>query len=190
MRIAIIDPYFAVGLGYQATGWFNAFVGGGYRVRAFCSGHVHWATRPLYDRPFPPGLSNVDGGEVLRLPVRLLPRDIAVCTGLLKEVLEFSPDMTVAVYPGTMFASQIIRHRDALPGSLFCTFADNRAQRRVAASGLRPAIKRGLLDVSFHLLKRRYYGGRWRSAMRSSSRHRTPPTSSSRESPAVANASG
>ncbi|MBN2562298.1 MAG: glycosyltransferase [Phycisphaerae bacterium] len=159
MRIAIVDPYFIKGLGYQTTGWFDALVAQGHHVRVFCSCYVGNVVRHLYDhrQPFVQGLTEVDGGEVLRLPGRQLPRDIVECPGLAREVLAFSPETTLAIYPGTMFARDLIAHRDMIPGSLFSTFGENRCQRDVTETGIRPKAKRTLLDAAFFLLKRPHY---------------------------------
>jgi glycosyltransferase involved in cell wall biosynthesis len=158
MRIAIVDPYFAVGLGYQTTGWFNALVALGEQVRAFCSCTAAFSSaRHLYRRSFPSGLSREGGGEVLRLPSYILPRDMALCSGLLRRVREFQPEATLAIYPGTLFAREIIEQRNRLPGVLFTTFADNRAQRRSAFPSRSHTLKRMLIDCAFYLLKRRFH---------------------------------
>lgn len=158
MRIAIVDPYFAIDLGYQTTCWFGALVAQGHHVRAFSSCYVDEMVRHLYKEPFPEGLFELGGGEVLRLPARLLPRSMVLCTGpLLKELRAFVPDATLMVYPGTLFARDVIAHRKALPGSLFSAFGDNRAQRRIGRPGAGHSVKRVIVDASFFVLKRRFY---------------------------------
>ncbi|UCG17516.1 MAG: glycosyltransferase [Phycisphaerales bacterium] len=150
--MALVDAYFLTGMGYQTTGWLRALVSRGHRVRAFSSCYVSNIVRHMYEKPFPEGLTQVDGGQLLRLPARQLPRDMVRCPCLLKEVLDFAPDMTLAAYPGTLFARDLFRHREALPGLLFSTFAENRAQRLGTAP-----FRRALLDIAFLALKRRDY---------------------------------
>jgi glycosyltransferase involved in cell wall biosynthesis len=152
MRVALVDPYFVTGMGYQTTGWFNAFVARGHHVRTFCSCYVPTIVRHLYPRPFPEGLTKIGEGEVLRLPARLLPRDIVRCAGLMREVVAFNPELTLAVYPGTLFARDLFVHRDALPGALFSLFGENQAQRRGMSR-----LKVAALDLAFFMLKRRAY---------------------------------
>lgn len=152
MRIAVVDPYFVTGMGYQTTGWFNALVAMRHEVRAFCSCYVPTIVRHLFAEPFPEGLTQVGGGELLRLPARQLPRDMVRCPGLLNEVVAFKPDLTLAIYPATLFAFDLFAHRELLPGVLFSAFGENRAQRRGT-----PTIKRAVLDVAFYVLKRPKY---------------------------------
>ncbi|MBN2562296.1 MAG: glycosyltransferase [Phycisphaerae bacterium] len=157
MRIAIVDPYFVTNMGYQTTGWFNALVAGGHRVRAICSCYVPTVLHGRYDPPFAEGLEEVNGGEVLRLPGRELPHDIIKCPGVLRELLDFSPELTLAVYPGTMFARELVSRRAVLPGGLFSMFGENRAQREVVDPSVRSKMKRAMFDVAFFALKRPYY---------------------------------
>ncbi len=157
MRVAIVDPYFITGFGYQTTGWFRALVGQGHQVRVFASPYVPTIVKSHFDRPFPTGLSTEGGGEVLRLPSRQLPRDIVYCPRLLDHVLEFVPELTLAVYPGTMFARPLMTHRDKLPGCLFSTFGENRAQRYIARPTRSVRLRLLATDVAFRLLKRRHY---------------------------------
>ena len=164
MRIAMIDPYFVIGLGYQPTGWFNAMAAQGHQVRAFTSCYTSVVARHLYDRPFPEGLTKVNGGEMLRLPTRLLPRDMAYCGTLLLHVLEYAPELTLATYPGTLFAQPVISHRDRLPGTLVCTYGENSAQEFEGLRGPRAAARNLLRMAGFFLLKRRAY----RAAMEAS----------------------
>jgi glycosyltransferase involved in cell wall biosynthesis len=152
MCVALIDAYFLTGMGYQTTGWFRALASKGHQVRAFCSCYVSNIVTDLYTRPFPEGLTEADGGEVLRLRARQLPRDMVLCSGLAREVAAYEPDMTLAVYPGTLFAGEVFRRRAELRGTLFSTFAENRAQRRAT-----PRVKRALLDLAFRAIKRRQY---------------------------------
>jgi glycosyltransferase involved in cell wall biosynthesis len=158
MRIAIVDPYFAVGLGYQTTGWYNAFVAQGHQVRAFCSCVPAFSSaRHLCQERFSPGLTHERGGEVLRLGSVILPRDMAICKGLRDQVIEFQPHITLVVYPGTLFARELVHGREQIPGVMFTTFGENTAQRRAAVPSLRFTLKRAAIDVAFYLLKRRYY---------------------------------
>lgn len=158
MRIAIVDPYFAVGLGYQTTGWFSAFVAQGHHVRAFSSCVAAWSSaRHLYHRSFSPGMTSERGGEVLRLPALILPRDVALSSGLLARLFDFRPQATLVVYPGTLFAREVIENRPRLPGAFFTTFGENRAQRRAAVPSLRHTLGRAAVDLAFYLFKRRHY---------------------------------
>jgi glycosyltransferase involved in cell wall biosynthesis len=157
VRIAMVDPYFAIGLGYQPTGWFNALVAQGHQVRAFCSCYTPTVARHLYDHPFPEGLAKVNGGEMLRLRVRLLPRDMVYCPGLLQRVVEYAPELVLATYPGTVFAHPIFKNRRKLQALVVSTYGENSAQRRSRAPGWRLVAKNLLLDASFFLLKRRIY---------------------------------
>jgi glycosyltransferase involved in cell wall biosynthesis len=152
MRVALVDPYFITTLGYQISGWFNAFVARGHAVRAFCSPYVFSLLSYIRDEPYPLGLTKMDGGEVLRLPSRQLPRDVCRCTGLIDEVAAFKPDLTMAIYPGTLFANELFTRRDRLPGVLFSLFGENSAMRR----GMSP-LKVAMLDLAFFLVKRRTY---------------------------------
>lgn len=158
MRVAIVDPFFVEEAGYQTTGYFNAFVADGHQVRAICSEYIIGVFRQICgSRTYPPGLSKYRGGEVQRLPGRLMPRDIVKCPGVLQAVCDFAPDLTLAIYPGTMFAGPLFHGCAHLPGALFTAYGDNRAQRRVAVPSLRNSIKRAVVDLGFHFVKRRHY---------------------------------
>jgi len=152
MRIAIVAPHFVTDMGYQETGWYTALVSLGHRVRVFASCYVSYTLEKYYKDPFPEGLSEYRGGEVLRLPARKLPRNMVRCDGLLREVVAFRPELTLAVYPGSMFAVELFAHRDELPGVLVSTFGDTRAQRRGTGR-----LKRAALDAAYFLFKRRHY---------------------------------
>ncbi|MGB9623657.1 MAG: glycosyltransferase, partial [Phycisphaerae bacterium] len=152
MRIAIVAPHFVTDMGYQETGWYSALVSLGHRVRVFASCYVSYTLEKYYPEPFPEGLSEYRGGEVLRLPARKLPRNMVRCDGLLEHVVAFRPELTLAVYPGSMFAGELFIRRDELPGVLVSTFGDNRAQRRGTGR-----LKRAALDAAYFLFKRRYY---------------------------------
>lgn len=164
MRVAIVDPYFITGFGYQTTGWFRALVAQGHQVRAFASPHLSTVVRRHHSGDFSPGLSREDGGEVLRLESRQLPRDVVACPTLLRHVLDFSPELTLAVYPGTLFARSLFENRSRLPGVLVTAFGENSAQRRNTLPGWRQTAKNLMLDTGFLLLKRRFY----RAAMEAS----------------------
>lgn len=158
MRVAIVDPFFVEEAGYQPTGYFNAFVEDGHQVRAICSLYINTVLRQVHgDRTYQPGLSKYRGGEVQRLPGRLMPRDIVKSPGVLEAMCDFAPDLTLATYPGTMFARPLFDGRADVPGALFTAYGDNRAQRRVAVPGLRHSIKRTFVDLGFYFVKRRYY---------------------------------
>ncbi|HVP11367.1 MAG TPA: glycosyltransferase [Phycisphaerae bacterium] len=157
MRIAMVDPYFAVGLGYQPTGWFNAFVAQGHHVRAFCSCYTSTVARHLYDRPFEEGLAKVNGGEMLRMRVRLLPRDMVYCSGVLPKVLEFDPDLILATYPGTIFALPVIRNHARFRGLMVSAFGENSAQRHTSMRGAKEFLRNLMLDAAFFTIKRHFY---------------------------------
>jgi len=164
MRVAIVDPYFITGFGYQTTGWFRALVAQGHQVRAFASPHLSTVVRRHHPGNFALGLSREEGGEVLRLESRQLPRDVVDCPTLLRHVLDFSPELTLAVYPGTLFARSLFENRSRLPGALVTAFGENSAQRRNTRPGWRQIAKNLMLDTGFFLLKRRFY----RAAMEAS----------------------
>jgi glycosyltransferase involved in cell wall biosynthesis len=157
MRVAIIDPYLLMGLGYQPSGLFNAFTAQGHQVRAFCSCYAPNVVRHLYERPFPEGLSSANGGEILRLPARLLPRDMVYCAGVLPKVLEFDPELIVATYPGTLFALPVIRNHERFRGLVVSAFGENSAQRHTSMRGAKAYVKNLMLDAAFFIMKRHFY---------------------------------
>lgn len=157
MRIALIEPYFIVGLGYQSMGWYEAFVGQGHQVRVFSTCRINAAVRHLYCKEYPEGLTSYNGGEILRLPSVALPRNMIYCPSLFTAVLEYAPELTLLVYPGSFFARDLIANRSLLPGILVTTYGENSAQHRWGGAAWQDIMKSLMLRTAFFLIKRRFY---------------------------------
>lgn len=157
MRIALVDPFYMPGLGYQSIGWSRGFASLGHPIRVFTSCYVDGMVRHLFPEPFKEGLTASEGVEVLRLPAKLLPRCVVHCPPLLDEVLAYKPDATLIISPGTLFAKDLIWRRPLLSGEVFCSFGDNIAQRKSIRSRRLGCLKLAATEIAFFVFKRRIY---------------------------------
>jgi glycosyltransferase involved in cell wall biosynthesis len=134
---------------------FRHLIRQGHEVRVFCSCYAPVVFRGMYDKPFPVGVSELEGGVVHRLPSKLLPRNLVLCKAVPEAVREFQPDMTFVSYITSWFGWELFYDRSIVPGALFGSFGEHTIQRHTTLPWPMPWFKNTVLDSAFYLLKRR-----------------------------------